>query len=274
MFYDEGYKKASEAIKWLHDKGIESYEYQAGHGLTMGTDTAKAIKNNAETYNITLSVHAPYYISISSAEEEKRNASINYIASSVKFAERIGAYIAVVHSGSTGRMSREDAFKFASDTMTRAVDNLYKNDMTNVQIGIETMGKENQLGTLEEVIELCKIDKILYPVVDFGHLYARSLGKKILTCGDYLEIFEKIGEKLSDDKAKYLHCHFAKIEYTAKGEKKHLTFENKDFGPAFEPLAEVLVRNNLYPNIICESDGTMDTDALYMKEKYMQLYNK
>ena len=73
---------------------------------------------------------------------------------------------------------------------------------------------------------------------------------------------------MTDEKAKYLHCHFSKIEYTKMGERKHLTFEDKIFGPEFEPLAQVLANNKLCPNIICESDGAMDTDTLFMKDVY------
>jgi deoxyribonuclease-4 len=128
--------------------------------------------------------------------------------------------------------------------------------------------------SIDEIIELCKIDDILYPVVDFGHLYARYLGKKFLSCDDFKKIFDEIGEKLSDYHAKYLHCHFSKIEYTQKGEKKHLTFEDKIFGPEFEPLGKVIAENNLYPNIICESAGTMDIDAIFMKNTYFSFIAK
>jgi deoxyribonuclease-4 len=105
--------------------------------------------------------------------------------------------------------------------------------------------------------------------VDFGHLNAREGGAKFKTSDDYSKIFESIGEHLGDDAARYLHCHFSKIEYTLRGgERKHLTFEDKTFGPDFEPFAEALVKNKLYPNIICESDGTMDVDAIFMKKIY------
>jgi deoxyribonuclease-4 len=61
------------------------------------------------------------------------------------------------------------------------------------------------------------------------------------------------------------------IEYTSKGEKKHLTFaDGGAFGPAFEPLAEAIARERLAPRIICESAGTMAEDARTMKQLYME----
>ena len=58
------------------------------------------------------------------------------------------------------------------------------------------------------------------------------------------------------------------ILFTKAGEKKHLTFENTEYGPDFTPLAKVLARRKLSPTIICESAGTQSQDALIMKKIY------
>jgi len=130
------------------------------------------------------------------------------------------------------------------------------------------MGKINQLGTLDEVIELCRIDSAFVPVVDFGHMNARELGGLFKTSGDYLRVFDTIDRRLGSDIAKNLHCHFSKIEWTASGEKKHLTFADNVYGPDFEPLIEAIYKNSLTPTIISESAGTQSDDALTMKKYY------
>ena len=84
-------------------------------------------------------------------------------------------------------------------------------------------------------------------------------------------MFDKIGQTLGDAYARNLHCHFSKIEYTAAGEKRHLTFADTVYGPEFEPLAEAIVKEGVTPRIICESDGTMAEDALAMKKAYLNL---
>ena len=155
--------------------------------------------------------------------------------------------------------------RLASDTLVRTLSEAYSD---SVKIGIETMGKKNQLGTLDEVIELCRIDKIYVPVVDFGHLNARDCGGVFKTAEDYLRVFNKIERTLGTDVAKNLHCHFSKIEWTDKGEKRHLTFEDDSFGPDYEPLMEAIVRGGYTPTIICESAGTQSDDALLMKKSY------
>jgi deoxyribonuclease-4 len=134
-------------------------------------------------------------------------------------------------------------------------------------LGIETMGKVNQLGTLDEVLTLCKISDKFAPVVDFGHLNARDRGI-LKTPDDFKYIFDRISQELGAKYAENLHCHFSKIMYTEMGEKKHLTFEDDFYGPEFGPLAKAIADLGVSPTIICESAGTQTDDALAMKLMY------
>ena len=183
-------------------------------------------------------------------------------------AELLGANTIVIHSGSAAKISREEAMKLSCDTLYKVIEAIGD---TDIKLGIETMGKVNQLGTLDEVIEQCQVDKHYVPVVDFGHMNARECGGVFTTADDYRRVFDKIALGCSDEVAKNLHCHFSKIEYTDKGEKKHLTFADREYGPDFEPLIEAIAREGLTPTIICESDGTMPEDALAMKKYYESL---
>ena len=268
-FYTQGHKASEEMPAWLHNMGLDAYEYQCGNGVTGSDANFIEVGSKAKEYGIAMSLHAPYFISLSGDETEKRLKSIDYIRKSVHAAELLGADRIVIHTGSASKITREEALALASDTITRALDEIN----TEVKFGLETMGKINQLGTLDEVIELCKISPRLIPVVDFGHLNARDLGNVFVSEDDYKRVFDKIGSSLTDEVAKNLHCHFSKIEFTSGGEKKHLTFEDTVYGPDFSPLAKVLYENNLTPRIICESAGTMAEDALEMKKMYMGASN-
>ena len=264
----EGHKKTIETMKWLYDNGLDAYEYQCGNGVRAGTESLKELGEEARKYDIALSLHAPYYISLSGVEEDKRLKSIEYIRQSVEASYALGADEIVIHTGSASKISREEALALAADTMART---LCEVDTHGIRLCLETMGKQNQLGTLDEVIELCEKDKRLYPCVDFGHLNARDVGGVFVSVDDYRRVFDKIGSKLTAEKAKYLHCHFSKIEYTEKGEKKHLTFADRQFGPEFEPLMEAIAKDGLCPRIICESAGTQADDAMAMKKYYHSL---
>lgn len=226
-----------------------------------------AIGEEAKINNIHMSYHTPYFISLSGIVTETRLKSIGYIRESIDAAHLLGAKTIVVHCGSCAKISRDEAMRLAADTLVRVLDEV---PTRGIKIGIETMGKKNQLGTLDEVLELCRIDSTLVPVVDFGHLNARDLGGVFNTSDDYLKVFERIGRTLGEDVASNLHCHFSKIEWTDKGEKKHLTFEDEAYGPNFEPLAEAIIKGGYSPTIICESAGTQSDDALFMKKYYME----
>ena len=267
-FYASGKKSTVDAPEWVANFGLDCYEYQAGKGLFGSDETFKRIGDEAVKNNIRMSLHAPYYISLSGIETEKRLKSIDYITKSVKAAELMNAELIVIHTGSASKISREEAVTLAKDTMTKALEAVGD---TKVTLALETMGKLNQLGTLDEVLDICSIDKRLCPVVDFGHLNARNIGSLFVSVDDYRKVFDTIANKLGDKYADTLHCHFSKIEFTNAGEKKHLTFEDSVYGPPFEPLIEAIVKENVSPRIICESDGTMAEDAIAMKKYYTSL---
>ena len=264
LFYSQGNKSTSQAPKWLKNYGLDAYEYEAGNGISAGEASLKSVGDAAREHGIYMSIHAPYYISLSGVEQEKRLKSIAYIEKTLWAASLLGADTIVIHSGSTAKMPREQAMQLSLDTLSKVAEAV--GDHPCARLGIETMGKLNQLGTLAEVIAQCKVSPIYTPVVDFGHLNARNLGGAFPNVDSYRKVFHEIAEKLGDDHAKYLHCHFSKIEYTNAGEKKHLTFADQTFGPLFEPLAEAIIRENVFPRIICESAGTQAEDALFMKQ--------
>lgn len=269
-FYAEGYKHTVQAPAWLKEKGLDAYEYQAGNGITGSDETLAKIGKEAREAGIKMSIHTPYFISLSGVDTEKRLKSLDYIRKSLHAAKLLGADTMVIHAGSAAKISREEAMRLASDTLYKAAEEFEGED---VHFGIETMGKVNQLGTLEEVIELCKIADIFYPVVDFGHLNSRNIGGYYKTEDDYKRTFDMIGESLGDKYARYLHCHFSKIEYTGAGEKKHVRFCDEGYEPPFEPLCNYIAKASLEPRIICESAGTMADDALMMKKYYLEAQN-
>lgn len=265
-FYRAGKKTTKEAPAWVKETGLDAYEYEAGNGIAAGEATLRAIGAAAREAGVAMSFHTPYFISLSGVEEEKRLKSIVYLRDSLWVADLLGAGTIVVHTGSAAKITRGEAMRLAADTLLRFMDTIGD---TPIAIGLETMGKKNQLGTLEEVLTLCKLDPHFVPVVDFGHLNARECGGVFQTADDYTRVFDAIGSTLDDRIARNLHCHFSKIEWTAAGEKKHLTFADTTYGPPFEPLAEAIARDGLTPTLISESAGTQSADARAMKAAWL-----
>ena len=265
-----GYKNSLQVPEYIVKMGLDCYEYQCGRGVNIGEEKAKELGIKAKEAGISLSLHAPYYISMTSVEEEKRLNSINYILASAKAVNAMGGARIVVHTGSCGKITREHALELALDTMQKALDTLDNEGLSHIHICPETMGKVNQFGTLNEVLELCKLDERLIPCIDFGHLNARDLGV-LKTTEDFENVFTSIKNALGTDRLKCFHSHFSKIEYTTGGEKRHLTFEVKVFGPDYEPVMERTYKNGCDPTFICESAGTQAEDAKTMKDYYSSL---
>lgn len=265
-----GYKNSIQVPEYIVERGLDCYEYQCGRGVNIGEDKARQLGEKAKAAGVSLSLHAPYYISMSSVEEEKRLNSINYILASAKAVNAMGGDRIVVHTGSCGKISREQALTFALDTMKKALYALDREGLGHIHICPETMGKVNQLGTLNEVLELCRLDERLIPCIDFGHLNARDLGI-LKTTANFENIFTSIKNVLGTDRLKCFHSHFSKIEYTTGGEKRHLTFEDTVFGPDFEPVMELTYKYGCDPTFICESAGTQAEDAKKMKDYYLSL---
>ena len=209
-FAAQGYKSSLDVPEYTAKMGLNAFEYQCGRGVRLGLDKAAKMAALAGPKDILFSVHAPYYISMSSLDEAG----------------------------------------FADMTLCP-----------------ETMGKIGQLGTLDEVLALCSVDKRITPCIDFGHLNARTLGG-IRSKEDYAAILDRMAEKLGDQRAERFHVHFSRIEYSAGGEKRHWTFAETQFGPEPQPLMELLAERKLQPVIICESAGTQAEDAGAMQQMY------
>ena len=252
---------------YLAAMGLNGYEVECGRGVRISEKTYQLLPELAAENGIYLTLHTPYFISLSSEKEETRLNSVGYILDSARAAHKLGIRKLVIHSGSCSKMTREAATELAKDTLTRAQKALDDEGLGEIILCPETMGKINQLGTLSEVLELCGVDERFLPCVDFGHLNARTLGG-IKSEADYAAMLDEIENKLGHDRLKHFHVHFSKIMYTAGGEKMHLTFEDTEYGPQFEPLMEQFAKRSLEPSVVCESSGTQAEDAAVMRKYY------
>ena len=259
-----GYKSTPQIPEYLEKMGLNAYEYQCGRGVRINREGVLKLKAGCEVRDIQLSLHAPYYISLSSVEEEKRQNSIKYILESAEAADLMGARRIVVHSGSCAKISREEALSLAGETLKQALAALDEAHLGHIIVCPEVMGKFNQLGTLEEVMELCKLDDRLLPCIDFAHLHALG-GGSLNTQADFAAVLDTIEGALGIARARKMHMHFSTIEYTAAGEKRHHTFAEEKYGPRFENLAPLLYARGYDGTVICESKGTQADDAMAMR---------
>lgn len=265
-----GNTSTEQSAAWVKNMGLDCFEYSFGRGVRIKDETAASIGEAFKNANIEISVHAPYYINLATPDEGKAENSFFYIIESAKKCRMFGGRRIVFHPACQGDLTREEAVKLTEKRMKTLRDKIYENKLSDMIFCPETMGKSAQIGTIEEITTFCKIDECFVPCVDFGHVNARENGS-LKTEKDFFDRLSFMISELGYEKMKNFHVHFSKIEYTLKGEVKHLTFEDRKYGPEFEPLAASLKKANLEPYIVCESAGTQDVDALYMKRAYFAI---
>lgn len=265
-FYSLGYEHTYQEAKWLSEIGLNAFEYSFGRGVKISEPTAKKIKEEMNKYDIALSVHAPYYTNLANPDDEMVKKTFNYVLESVLAVKMMGGNRVVFHPASCGKDTREVAVKRAKENLEKMMRYLEENvSFFDYIICPETMGKNMQIGTAEEIIDFCTISDKLIPCFDFGHINSYSQGV-LKTEDDYRRIIDLSFQKLGEYKTNNMHVHFSKIMYGPKGELKHLTFDDEIYGPNYEPLAKIINEYKMTPTIICESDGTMSDDALKIKK--------
>ncbi len=266
-FYETGHVHTFEEAAWLREMGLNAFEYSFGRGVKLSDSTAAKIMEEFNKYDIAISAHAPYYTNFANPDPEMIEKSIMYITQSIDAVKKMGGNRVVFHPASCGKSPRAEAVGRAKDNITLMMSRLSGDFL----LAAETMGKLNQIGTAEEIIDFCTVDDRLIPCFDFGHINSYMRGG-LKTKDDYRRIIDLCGERLGDFKTKNMHIHFSKIMYGASGEIKHLTFEDDKYGPEYAPLAELIDEYGMTPYIVCESSETMAEDALFMKNCHKKVY--
>ena len=266
-FFDAGYSKSEDSAKWVKNLGLDCFEYSFGRGVNLSDKKATELAAAFRECGVEISVHAPYYINLANPDDEMAEKSIGYIIDSAKKALLLGGNRVVFHPASQGKAAREEAIKLTDERFYTLCERIYKENLQGVIFCPETMGKIAQIGTVEEITRFCKTDKVFTPCVDFGHVNAREQGC-LKTEEDYERLLSYMIDGLGFERMKNFHVHFSKIEYSERGEIRHLTFEDTVYGPEFSPLSDALKKLGLEPYIVCESAGTQDVDALCMRKIY------
>ena len=254
--------------------GLSCFEYSFGRGVSLSNERALSIGAAFKDAGVEISVHAPYYINFANPDQEMVEKSYMYVLQSAEKVKLMGGKRVVFHPASQGKMKREQAVDLTYERLNVLRDKIYENGFDDLIFCPETMGKINQLGDSKEIIQMCKVDKRLIPTIDFGHLYARSIGT-LNTYELWMKELSMYIEELGYDRMKNFHAHFSHMEYTPNGgEKNHVKFSDEGYGPDFNNVCRALIDLKLEPRIICESAGTQDVDSKMMKDIYLEMEGK
>ena len=250
----------------LREEGLDAFEYEAVHWgkkPQMRKEEAEKLGYEARQNDVWLSLHGSYFMNFCGKNTIVEDSKQRLTACATA-AEWMGAHVVVFHPGVYGKMPHERALKMCVEALREVVDRVESLGIRNVKIGPETMGRIYQLGSLEEVLILCETVERTQLVIDWSHLHARDFGR-FRKVDDFRKVVERIENRLGTEAVKTMHCHFTKIEFTDKGERRHRTLEEPRYGPDFRLLAKVIVEFDMKPTIISESP-ILDLDAIRMRD--------
>ncbi|MCD6510334.1 MAG: TIM barrel protein [Thermoprotei archaeon] len=268
-----GYRGSIEGVpKYLRvTEGLDAFEYQAVRGVRIKEVIARALGEEASKYDVLLSLHAPYAINLSSRNKAVIEASKDRLLKSLLAASWMNARVVVFHPGYYSGFSPKEALTSCIDALRDVITKAQDMGIKGPLLGPETTGKLSQVGSLDEIISMCREVEGCIPVIDWAHIHAREKGS-IRDKESYMRIIDIIERELGD-LVKNLHCHFTKVEFGDKGERRHRTLSESGYGPPFEPLAEVIVEHGFNFTIISESP-LLDKDAIRMKDILIRTYSK
>lgn len=265
------YKGSTLGIpKFLKEIGLDAFEYEAVRGVRIKEDQAKKLGEEAEKYDIKLSLHAPYFINLSALKEETIKKSERRLIEATKAAFWMKAYVVVFHPGYYLKQPEEEALRKAIAALKNVENEMESLGIKGVYLGAETTGKASELGSLEEVIKMSQEVNVVIPVIDWAHIYARSLGSFIRTVNDVIKVIDIVEKHVGEKAIKPMHMHFSKIIYKEYGEKEHVVLSDKNYGPEFEIVCKGILEVGIDAVIISESP-ILEQDALLMKKIYSEL---
>ena len=198
-FYAQGYQATWQAPQWLRGMGLSAFEYSFGRGVRITKETAEKIGQAFREKEVGISVHAPYYINFAGEDPQKLRATFDYLFASLDAVKWFGGTRAVFHPGSPLKSERREAMERLLRAINLFMEEFYLNGYEDRFVCAETMGKINQLGDLDEIIEIVNVAENILPCVDFGHLNARTYGS-LKTKDDYKRVLDAL---IEEQKAKY-----------------------------------------------------------------------
>jgi deoxyribonuclease-4 len=266
--------RLSDVPGLLREEGLDAFEYQAvrwGQKPQMKQEAAESLGSEARKNDVLLSLHGSYYVNLC-GKKEVVEASKRRLVACATAANWMGAYVVVFHMGFYGRLEKSYAFRNCVNALKDIIATINSLGIQNVKLGPETMGKVFQVGSLDEILTICEEIEQTQLVIDWSHMHARHQGR-FRKVSDFRAVVEEVERRLGTEAARNMHCHFSKIEYTAKGERRHHVLDEARYGPEFEMLAEVIAEFNMRPVMICETP-LLDVDAVKMRDMLRKVTEK
>ncbi len=256
-------RNSLSGIVQVSELRLDAMELEFVRGVRMSEETALRTGKLASGKNIVLTAHAPYFINLASTDGKKAEASIKRIVDTARITYAAGGWSVVFHAGFFQKREKKavyHAIRRALESVTGTLDD----EGIDLWIRPETTGKPSQFSGLDDLIELSSGFDRMLPCVDFAHLHARSAGK-CNTYEEFCSVFDRISDALGKQALKEMHMHVSGIDYTEKGERRHLALQDSDMN--WKSLLDCMKDRRIAGVLISESP-LIEQDALRMKYYY------
>lgn len=253
-------------VQQIADLGLQALELGWVQSVRVSEDTCRVIRDTAAERDVSISVHAPYFINLN-ADDEEWPKSRKRLMDAAYYGNLAGATDIIFHPGSYLGKSPQETLDKAIPRLAECVQEIREQD-NPVTLRPETMGKASMLGSLEDTINMSLRIPGVEPCLDFAHLHARTGDGSLNSKEEWLQVLIGYAKSLGGDTLQRLHIHMSGIEYTTKGERNHLPLQESDFN--LSALFDALVELNCSGRILCESP-TLEEDALYMQRVWNEL---
>lgn len=252
-----------QALNIIREMNLDGMEVEFVHGVRMTEPTRQFIKSQND---LIFTAHGPFYVNLNSQEDEKIEASVQRIIETAQAAFDFGGYSITYHAAFYMGKDKETVYQQVKAQTQKIIEHLEKFNI-KVWIRPETTGKATQWGDYEEIIRLSKEFEQVLPCIDFSHIHARTAGE-YNSYDEFCKVLDRISKELGDVAINNFHAHLAGIDYTSKGEKKHLNLEDSDMN--YKDLLHALKSFGVKGALVCESPN-IETDAKILKDYYMSL---
>lgn len=256
-------RSAGAAVETVRRLGLDAMELEFVRGVRYNETRAEQARETARALDVALTAHGPYYINLNAASEEQRAGGREMVLETARAARAYGAKSVTFHAGATMNGDPHAAFRRIRRELETVLKELRKEENA-VQIRPELTGKAAQFGTLEDLISLSRAIPGVFPCIDIAHFHARTRGR-MNTFKEFCEMLEELKRELGKQALSDLHMHVSGIEYTEKGERRHLLLEESDFN--YKAFLRALKEFNAQGVVICESPN-LEGDALLLKRTY------
>lgn len=274
-------KKRENVFAWLNSIELDWIELQNTYGVKMKPEQARLYKDLAEYYGIGVSLHGPYYISLASNNADVLKRSRERVLQCIQLAEEIHANRIIFHPG-YGPGKTEEERRTGIHQIIREL-NALKNDIPKgIYLYPETAGKTSQLGSLEEILEICESVDFARPCLDLAHIHGFERGC-LWTADAIANVFELVKSIFGSDYLENVHIHMYPVDFDNNGEKKHKAFSDRienvqlsleaeavrdRYYPRPEDFVSTIKEFNISPVVVCEARDTQDEGARLMKKLY------